>query len=76
MTDLLTTSLALKKSKMSQNNSKFLKRNHRIFVQKTSPKGTVFRVGLFVGMFIVLMSVVIAAAIKLQIDVNPWLVVR
>nr|CAB3267800.1 xenotropic and polytropic retrovirus receptor 1 homolog [Phallusia mammillata] len=43
---------------------------------RTYPKGTVFRVGLFLGMFIVMVVVFILAAILLPIDADPWLTVN
>ncbi|XP_078488792.1 xenotropic and polytropic retrovirus receptor 1 homolog [Ciona intestinalis] len=41
----------------------------------TYPKGTVFRVGLFLGMFLVMMAVVGVAAAFLPVTLNPQLIV-
>ena len=46
------------------------------YVQTTYPKGTVFRVGLYMGMFIVILAVAVFAGIYIEVGIDPWLVVE
>ena len=47
-----------------------------LFLQTTYPKGTVFRVGLFLGMFIVILAVAVFAGMYINVGTDPWVIVE